>query len=93
MVIMQGEKRFIKIRTIVCGVIREDFTRGKPVQSKVWGQHFGEVCSSSYGFERIQRESERASHSPLSPIVEDLWGKFRLKGYNCQLKPPSPGIR
>lgn len=74
MVIMQGEKRFIKIRTIVCGVIREDFTGGKPVQSKVWGQHFGEVCSSSYGFERIQRESERASEP--QPTVSNCGGSL-----------------
>lgn len=78
MVIMQGEKRFIKIRTIVCGVIREDFTGGKPVQSKVWGQHFGEVCSSSYGFERIQRESERATAHCLQ-----LW---RISGASLGLK-------
>lgn len=58
MVIIQGEKRFIKIRTIVFGVIREDFTGVKPVQSKVWGQHFGEACKFFCGFKRIQRASE-----------------------------------
>lgn len=60
-IIIQGEKRFIKIGTIVCGVIREGFTGVKPVQSKVWGQHFGEAPSSSCGFKRIERERERAT--------------------------------
>lgn len=80
MVIMQGEKRFIKIRTIVCGVIRENFTGGKPVQSKVWGQHFGEVCRSSYGFERIQRENERASHSHCLQLWKISGASLGLKG-------------